>query len=101
MASRPTTRRRSPSNSAPLFGNAYEAYARELNVRPAVTIIRVGQSVDRIEQVCKQRGIAVSVFRFEGDYYALPNVLPLLGQPSQTELLMEILEYPLPVRQAN
>jgi hypothetical protein len=88
-------------NTAPLFHDAYEAYARELNVRPAVTIIRVGQAVDRIEKACKQRGIAVSVFRFEGDYYALPNVLPLLGQPSQMELLMEIAEYPLPARLAG
>jgi hypothetical protein len=36
-----------------------------------------------------------------GDYYALPNVLPLLSQPSQAELLMEILDYPLPARLAE
>jgi hypothetical protein len=88
-------------NTAPLFRDAYEAYARELNVRPAIVIIRVGQAVDLIEQACKQRGIEVRVFRFEGDYYALPNVLPLLGQPSQMELLMEILDYPLPARRST
>jgi hypothetical protein len=88
-------------NTAPLFRDAYEAYARELNVRPAVVIIRVGNAVDLIEKACKERGLAVSVYRFEGDYYALPNVLPLLAQPSQTELLMEILDYPLPARLAE
>jgi hypothetical protein len=88
-------------NTAPLFQDAYEAYARELGVRPAVAIIRVGAAAYRIEEACKQRGIAVSVFRFEGDYYALPNVLPLLSQPSQMDLLMEILDHPLPVRLAS
>ena len=53
---------------------------------------------DRIEQDCKALGVAPQVFTFAGDYYALPNVLPLLSQPSQTDLLLEVLEYPLPVR---
>jgi hypothetical protein len=88
-------------NTAPFFTGAYEAYARALNVRPAVVIIRVGKAVDQIERACKAAGIPVGVFRFEGDYYALPNVLPLLSQPSQMDLLMEILDYPLPLRQAG
>ncbi len=37
-------------------------------------------------------------FQFTGDYYALPNLVPLLSRPSKLDLLMEILEYPLPVR---
>ncbi len=37
-------------------------------------------------------------FQFTGDYYALPNLVPLLSRPSKLELLMEIMEYPLPVR---
>jgi hypothetical protein len=41
------------------------------------------------------------VFEFRGDYYALPNVIPLLSMPSQAELLMEILSYPLPERKAG
>ena len=42
----------------------------------------------------------MNVFEFRGDYYALPNVVPLLTRPSQAELLMEILTYPLPQRKA-
>jgi hypothetical protein len=41
------------------------------------------------------------VFEFRGDYYALPNVIPLLTRPSQAELLMEILNYPLPRRRVS
>ena len=39
-------------------------------------------------------------FQFEGDYYALPNLVPLLSRPSKLDLLMEILEYPLPTRKS-
>ncbi|MFO0925927.1 MAG: VWA domain-containing protein [Gemmataceae bacterium] len=88
-------------NAAPLFVDAYARYVEALKVRPAVTILRIGQATTQIEQGCKGRGIPVSVFRFDGDYYALPNVLPLLAQPSQTELLMEILDHPLPRRKAS
>jgi hypothetical protein len=85
-------------NTAPMFADAYARYARAMKVAPSVIILRVGQSTTKIEKACKNAGIPVSVFRFEGDYYALPNVLPLLSQPSQMDLLMEIVEYPLPTR---
>jgi hypothetical protein len=38
-------------------------------------------------------------FQFTGDYYALPNLVPLLSRPSKLELLVEIMDYPLPKRQ--
>jgi hypothetical protein len=88
-------------NTAPLFKDAYDAYVREMGVRPAVILVKVGQTTDLLERACKERGIAPNVFEFRGDYYALPNVIPLLSYPSQTELLMEILDYPLPQRRAG
>ena len=69
--------------------------------RPAVTIVKVGQACDILEQSCKALGMPLNVFEFRGDYYALPNVIPLLSMPSQAELLMEILSYPLPERKAG
>jgi hypothetical protein len=88
-------------NTAPLFADAYDRYAKEMNVAPSVVILRVGSPTDQIEKACKAKGVPVSVFRFTGDYYALPNVLPLLSQASQGELLMEILDHPLPMRKAG
>ncbi len=85
-------------NTAPTFKDAYEAYARELQVRPTVILVKVGSATDQIERVCRKLGVATSAFAFTGDYYALPNVIPLLTRPSQAELLMEILSYPLPER---
>jgi hypothetical protein len=88
-------------NTAPLFRDAYDAYAREMNVRPGVVLVKVGQSSDLLERACRECGVAPNVFEFRGDYYALPNVIPLLTHPSQTELLMEILNYPLPRRRVS
>ena len=85
-------------NTAPLFKDAYAAYAQALNVRPAVTIVKVGQAQQPLEQACRELGVPLNVFEFRGDYYALPNVIPLLSMPSQADLLMEILSYPLPER---
>ena len=45
-----------------------------------------------------RRASPVDVFQFSGDYYSLPNLVPLLSRPCKLELLMEIMEYPLPVR---
>jgi hypothetical protein len=88
-------------NTAPLFKDAYQAYADELKVRPAVIVIKIGQTTNVIEQACAQLGVAPNVFEFRGDYYALPNVIPLLTYPSLAEMVMEVLGYPLPKRQPN
>jgi hypothetical protein len=88
-------------NTAPLFRDAYAAYAQALNVRPAVTIVKVGQAGNALERSCQELGVPFNVFEFRGDYYALPNLIPLLSMPSRADLLMEILSYPLPERKAG
>jgi hypothetical protein len=85
-------------NRAPRFQEAYTAYAEALAVRPAVILLKVGQAGTDLEKACAALGLAPSLFEFRGDYYALTNLIPLLTQPSMLELLMEIMEYPLPQR---
>lgn len=85
-------------NGAPTFADAYKTYTAALGTKPTVTIVKVGQATEQLEAACKQMGVPYNVFEFRGDYYALPNVIPLLAQASQTDLLMEILSYPLPAR---
>ncbi|HEX7377802.1 MAG TPA: hypothetical protein VF278_11850 [Pirellulales bacterium] len=49
----------------------------------------------------KQRSFepaSADAFQFTGDDYALPNLVPLISRPSRLELLMEIMEHPLPER---
>jgi hypothetical protein len=85
-------------NTAPRFLDAFREYAEEMNIRPAVIIVKLGNPAPLIEQACQALGVAPNVFEFRGDYYALPNVIPFLTYPSLTEMVMEILSYPLPER---
>ena len=88
-------------NQAPLFANAYKAYSEETQTRPDVILVKVGHATNTLERACATLGVAPSVFRFSGDYYALPNLIPLLQRPSMVDVLLEILEYPLPERKAS
>jgi hypothetical protein len=85
-------------NQAPYFSTAFDRYCSELSVQPSVIIIKVGNSYDWIETKLQERKIQVDTLEFQGDYYSLPNLIPLLSRPSRLELLMEILETSLPVR---
>jgi hypothetical protein len=84
-------------NTQPLFGTAYEAYRKDLGVAPNVVIVRVGHASEAVQRQV-QATAQVDTFTFTGDYYSLPNLVPLLARPSRLELLMEILETPLPER---
>jgi len=85
-------------NTAPKFSDAYRHYSDEMKVRPAVILVKVGQANNILEIACTELGIAPQVFVFRGDYYALPNVIPLLTYPSLASMVMEVLDYPLPQR---
>jgi hypothetical protein len=62
--------------------------------------VKIGQTSKKLEEACAELGVAPNVAEFRGDYYALPNLLPLLSYPSLAELVMQVLEYPLPRRRA-
>jgi hypothetical protein len=85
-------------NTAPYFAAVYQNYRRDLSVAPNVVIVRVGHASNLVERQLKELSVPVDTFTFAGDYYALPNLVPLLARPSRLELLMEILDTPLPVR---
>lgn len=88
-------------NTHPYVAPAWEAYRDAMNLAPSVVIVRVGSASTAVQQSLKQVGAEVETLTFNGDYYALPNLIPMLTRPSRLELLMEILETPLPVRQAR
>lgn len=86
-------------NTAPLVGRAWETYQDAMKIAPNVVILRVGYASTIVQTSLKRAGAQVDTLTFQGDYYALPNLIPLLTRPSRLELLMEILETPLPARQ--
>ncbi len=87
-------------NTAPLFVETLKKYREEVKADPNVCFVRTPGAVTLLEDQCRKAGIMADAFQFTGDYYALPNLVPLLTRPSKLELLMEILEYPLPARQS-
>jgi len=85
-------------NTAPLFVDALKKYREELKADPAVCFVRTPGGKKQLEEACRKAGLTADAFQFTGDYYSLPNLVPLLARPSKMELLMEIMEYPLPAR---
>lgn len=85
-------------NTAPYFDSVLERYIAELKVVPDVLIVKLGMSIDLLERKLAAANRACETFTFMGDYYSLPNLVPLLSRPSRLELLLEILETPLPKR---
>jgi hypothetical protein len=88
-------------NTPPLFLPTLRKYRESVNADPTLCIVRVPRSTTKIEAQCREVGMVVDIFQFDGDYYSLPNLIPLLSKPSKLELLMEILDYPLPKRKAG
>jgi hypothetical protein len=87
-------------NTAPLLVPTLAKYRESVGADPNVCIVRTPGAGNHLETVLRRAGINVDVFQFAGDYYSLPNLIPLLSKPSKLELLMEIMEYPLPKRKA-
>ncbi len=85
-------------NAAPYFSASYEKYAQDVGIRPDVLVIKLGNARTLVEDACRAGAIPCETFTFGGDYYALPNLVPLLARKSRLELLLEILALPLPVR---
>jgi hypothetical protein len=85
-------------NTAPLFVESLKKYREELKADPNVCFVKVPRAVNKLETECQRAGLAYDAFQFSGDYYSLPNLIPLVSRPSKLELLMEIMDYPLPIR---
>ncbi|MFO0841373.1 MAG: hypothetical protein U0797_03095 [Gemmataceae bacterium] len=85
----------------PFFVESFLKYRQALAIDPLVCFVKVPDSTTRLEDQCKRAGLSFSVFEFNGDYYSLPNLVSLLEPPSQLDLLLEIMDYPLPDRQGG
>ncbi len=85
-------------NTAPFFRDAWTEYAREVGVSPSVVIVHVGGAYHQFGTDLERRGVELMRYDFRGDYYSLPNVLPLLAMPSRAELVEQIVARELPRR---
>jgi hypothetical protein len=85
-------------NEAPRFVDTLKRYSQELNVAPHVIFVKTRGAFEQLEAECQRERIPFDSYQFEGDYYALPNLVPLLTRPSRLDLLLDIMAYPLPRR---
>ncbi|MEJ2736131.1 MAG: hypothetical protein P8189_21625 [Anaerolineae bacterium] len=85
-------------NSPPYFTATLKRYREELQADPRIVFVKTQNAVQRLERECRAEQIDFDAYQFAGDYYALPNLLPLLTQPSKLDLLLDIMAYPLPQR---
>jgi hypothetical protein len=85
-------------NENPLFVETLKRYSQELSVAPHVVFVKTRGALGQLEAECQRERIPFDTYQFEGDYYALPNLVPLLTRPSRLELLLDIMAYPLPRR---
>ena len=88
-------------NSAPYFVDEFKKYQEELSVYPSLVVVKLRSKRELLESRCERAGIPLELYKFAGDYYSLPNLIPLLTQPSRLDLLMEIMDYPLPQRPSS
>src|SRR5262249_31047886 len=88
-------------NTAPLRVDALKQYPQEGKAATNLCFVRTPGATTQLEDACRKAGILADAFQFSGDYYALPNLVPLLSRPSKLDLLMEIMEYPLPARKSS
>lgn len=85
-------------NTAPFFADALARYREAVRANPNIVFVKIGAATERLEKICLALGIPVDAFAFAGDYYSLPNLVPILSRPSRLDLLIEIMETELPSR---
>jgi hypothetical protein len=85
-------------NTAPLFVPTLQKYREQVKASPGVVFVKVGQAGNHLEKLALAAGVSVDAFEFRGDYYSLPNLIPILQRPSRLDLLVEIMETELPAR---
>jgi len=85
-------------NQRPGLVEALYAYGWEMKTGPSVLFVKTRGASSQLEQACLQAMIPAEAYQFSGDYYSLPNLVPLLTRPSRLELLMDIMAVPLPKR---
>jgi hypothetical protein len=87
-------------NQRPYFVETLKLYSRELGVAPHVVFVKTRGASNQLEAQCQSEHVPFDTYQFAGDYYALPNLVPLLARPSRLDLLLDIMAYPLPRRKA-
>lgn len=88
-------------NSSPYLVPELEAYRRELGFVPHIVLLKTAGASAHLERELRKARIGFDAYQFTGDYFALSNLIPMLTRPGRFDLLLEILDTPLPVRRGR
>jgi len=86
-------------NSAPFFVPVYRAYQSTMLISPHIVVIKMGHSSDGLQNKLSTAGISHTIFTFGEDGMFLDQLIMILAGPTQTEMVDEIINTPLPVRE--
>ena len=84
-------------NTHPAFVESLKKYGEKFGM-PNVVLVKCASPIDKLERQMQEAMIAFDAYEFDGDYYSIPNIIPLLTQASRLDLLMSIMSYSLPER---
>ena len=89
-------------NAEPLFYKVYADYCKTFSVKPHVIIIHVGGGNDStFRDYLKRAGIAHDLYTPNAkDNYSLPGLVTVLSRKSKLDMVMEVMDTPLPTRKA-
>lgn len=85
-------------NQAPWFHDIYNTYVQQMGVRPVVNIVSLRSRNTYVEFENRLKSIKCEYYRYEPDgkdYNSLPGLLPFLIRKSRTDVLYEIMDYPM------
>ncbi|MGG6263083.1 hypothetical protein ACQ4M3_07370 [Leptolyngbya sp. AN03gr2] len=86
-------------NEKPYLCDSLKTYISEYG-DVNIVIVKVGTwKYSTLEDNLRKSDVAFETLEFTGDYFSLPNLIPMLTQSSRLEMLLEILETPLPIRE--
>jgi hypothetical protein len=89
-------------NANPFFHHVYPDYCKAFNVKPHVIVIHVGSGGDdTFSKYLKSVNIPHELYQPKAtDNYSLPGLVTMLSRKSKLDLVMEIMDVPLPKRKA-
>lgn len=87
-------------NVPPFLPEEFRLYCDAIGSVPNLVLVKVGQFTEFLENQLKHSETQFDSFIFGGDYYSLPNLIPILSRPSRLDLLFDILATVLPTRKS-
>ncbi len=86
-------------NTAPRFHHTYSELCEAVGRSVPVIVVFVAErdtGATSLEKDLRRQGVDYTAYRFAGDLYSLPNVIPFLSQPSRADVCAQVLDTPLP-----